>query len=286
MTREAIMLNDLLQLSKDEIKRTKLRFMRESGGFDPRIMASDTIRQDKLNLNDLPHNAPKKINYRKDTIAVGFINIREDLWLMTGMVKVIKDNGYNAPADAEYLDKKYNYRVIVRFHKKSQNGNLNAKGLIDELEVVELWNSEKLYKDTSFPGYKNIKVGFQELKNMLQISDEWRTALKSRKGIYVITDTKAGKLYVGSAYGEKGILGRWEIYINSGYDKNELENGTYPNKQFRELVKKEGMSYIENNFQYSILETLTDDVLDKDIISRESFWKDVLMTRKYGYNSN
>lgn len=286
MTREAIMLNDLLQLSKDEIKRTKLRFMLESGGFDPRIMASDTIRQDKLNLNDLPHNSPKKINYRKDTIAVGFINIREDLWLMTGMVKVIKDNGYNAPADAEYLDKKYNYRVIVRFHKKSQNGNLNAKGLIDELEVVELWNSEKLYKDTSFPGYKNIKVGFQELKNMLQISEEWRTALKSRKGIYVITDTKAGKLYVGSAYGEKGILGRWEIYINSGYDKNELENGTYPNKQFRELVKKEGMSYIENNFQYSILETFTDDVLDKDIISRESFWKDVLMTRKYGYNSN
>ena len=46
------------------------------------------------------------------------------------------------------------------------------------------------------------------------------------------------------------------------------------------------MSYIENNFQYSILETFTDDVLDKDIISRESFWKDVLMTRKYGYNSN
>ena len=285
MTREIIKLNDLLQLSKDEIERTKLRFMRESSGFDPRIMASDPIAQDKLNLKHLPNN-PNYIYYRKDTIAVGFINIREDLWLMTGMVKVIKDNGYNAPADAEYLDKKYNYRVIVRFHKKSQNGNLNAKGLIDELEVVELWNSEKLYKDTSFPGYKNIKVSFQELKNMLQISAEWRTALKSRKGIYVIADTKAGKLYVGSAYGEKGILGRWEIYINSGYDKNELENGSYPNKQFRELVKKEGMSYIENNFQYSILETFTDDVLDKDIISRESFWKDVLMTRKYGYNSN
>lgn len=31
----------------------------------------------------------------------------------------------------------------------------------------------------------------------------------TNKGVYLISDTYTGKLYVGSAYNENGIWGRW-----------------------------------------------------------------------------
>ncbi len=206
---------------------------------------------------------------------------------MTGMVKVVKDNGLGNFAEAEYYKtKQYNFRLVVKYHKREQNGIRNAKDFINNLEVIELWRPDKSVAEKVFPGYKNVSVSYKELKRKIEISDEWRTALKSRKGVYLITDTKTGKLYVGSAYGDKGILGRWNTYLTSGFDRDEKENGKYPNKELKELVDNYGISYIQENFQYSILETFTDDVSDEYIIARESWWKDVLLTRVFGYNAN
>ena len=57
-------------------------------------------------------------------------------------------------------------------------------------------------------------------------------------------------------------------------------------KKLKELVEEKGLKYIQENFQYSILETFTDDASDEYIIARESFWKEVLLTRIFGYNAN
>ncbi|MBF1034889.1 MAG: GIY-YIG nuclease family protein [Candidatus Nanosynbacter sp.] len=75
------------------------------------------------------------------------------------------------------------------------------------------------------------------------MADDWCRALRSRKGVYLITDKNTGKQYVGSAYGEDGILGRWSVYLKSGYAKNEKENNKYPNKKLKELVKEKGLKY-------------------------------------------
>jgi hypothetical protein len=40
------------------------------------------------------------------------------------------------------------------------------------------------------------------------------TALASVAGVYLISDTLTGKLYVGSATGEGGIWGRWCQYVD------------------------------------------------------------------------
>lgn len=284
---ETIKLNDLLQLTNGEINKTKIRFMVPSGGidFDPNTDAEDPSKQDKINLTDLVYNREKSISFTNGIIAIGFIRIRDDYWLMTGIVKVVKDNGLAKPSTAEYLTKKYNFRLVVRFHKNFQNGIVLAKNIIDELEVIEIWNPDKTLDDKTFPGYKNVSVSYHELKKKLE-SPEWRTALSCRKGVYLIADRATGKLYIGSAYGANGILGRWETYIKSGYDKNEVENGKYPNKKLQELVNEKGLSYIQENFQYSILETFTDDVSDEYIITRESWWKEALRSRQFGYNAN
>ena len=46
------------------------------------------------------------------------------------------------------------------------------------------------------------------------------------------------------------------------------------------------MSYVQKNFHYAILETFTDDVADEYIVQRESYWKNVLLSREFGYNEN
>ena len=244
---EAIKLNDLLHLTRKEINKTKIRFMVPSSGidFDPNADAEDPSKQDKINLTDLVYNREKSISFTDGVIAIGFIRIREDYWLMTGIIKVIKDNGLAKPATVEYLTKKYNFRLIIKFHKDFQNGIVLAKNIIDKLEVIEVWDPDKTLNDKTFPGYKNISVSYRELKKKLESSEQWRTALNCRKGVYLITDRATGKLYVGSTYGANGILGRWETYIKSGYDKNEVENGKYPNKKLQELVNERDLSYVQ-----------------------------------------
>lgn len=65
-----------------------------------------------------------------------------------------------------------------------------------------------------FTDYFDLIVDFSELKEIVenQYSD-WKTIVSAIKGIYLITDTKTGLLYIGSAYGEDGIWGRWSEYV-------------------------------------------------------------------------
>ena len=49
---------------------------------------------------------------------------------------------------------------------------------------------------------------------------------------------------------------------------------------------KLGTEYIKDNFYFSILETFNQNTNDDIIINRETYWKDVLRTREFGYNGN
>ena len=101
-----------------------------------------------------------------------------------------------------------------------------------------------------------------------------KKALENQKAVYLIVDTKTGKKYVGSAYGDNMLLGRWRNYIANGHGGNKL-------------LKPLDFEYIKENFKYSILEIFKSSVDDETIINRESFWKEVLLTRTdFGYNGN
>lgn len=51
------------------------------------------------------------------------------------------------------------------------------------------------------------------------------------------------------------------------------------------VLKKEGDDY-SSNFQYSILEIADTHTHSESITERETYWKNVLCSREYGYNSN
>jgi hypothetical protein len=96
------------------------------------------------------------------------------------------------------------------------------------------------------------------------------------KGIYLISDTKTGKLYVGSAYGEEGIWGRWKKYVST--------NGHGDNKTLKELIKDDPTH--GNNFQFSILMLLPRTITADEAIKKERLFKNKLGTNSFGLNNN
>lgn len=286
----SIKLNDLLKIQ--DLSNVKFRLNIQGGDYDPiRFYSED---RERLLIGNF-YNTGNKKWFREGEIVIGLARISGDKWLLFDISRITKDHNRQGFPNAGLYDfydheplKEYESlfgRTIVKFHKNGQYVIIKAENAMDKFEVAEIL-PEALDQIDSFPGYKNVSVSYSGLKHKLDKSKEWQTALKCRKGVYVISDHQTGKLYVGSAYGENGIYGRWKTYVESGFDKDEKENRKYPNKGLQEIVKSEGMGYVQKNFHYAILETFTDDVADEYIIQRESYWKNVLLSRKFGYNAN
>ncbi|MCW0459068.1 hypothetical protein NB717_000136 [Xanthomonas sacchari] len=158
---------------------------------------------------------------------------------------------------------------------KSRQTYLTGEYLIGDLTVTELL-PEKLSLGR-FPGYKLVDIKKQDLNLLVKHETEsWKTALSEVKGIYLITDTKTGKLYVGKADGESGIWGRWSTYANTGHGHNKA------------LVQELGIKATErqDDLRFSLLEIMDLQSAPGEVDNRESHWKKVLMSRVYGYNRN
>jgi hypothetical protein len=58
------------------------------------------------------------------------------------------------------------------------------------------------------------------------------------------------------------------------------------NKELVTLVNEKGFDYVKQNFQYAILENYNAKIDDKVVLKRESWWKETLQSRSFGYNKN
>jgi hypothetical protein len=221
-------------------------------------------------------NYNKNKSYKVGQITIGLVKIKpkEDFWLLFHIGKVTEDLnilngvGYKYQALPEF--EKYVGRLIIKFKNKAQTMIRNAESVIDECYISQILPDT--FDNNIFPGYEKVNISWTEMKSVLQ-KDNWKTALQNQKGVYLITDKSNGKMYVGSAYGENMILGRCKSYISSGHGGNEG-------------LKKIPMELIKQNFKYSILDIYKSTTEDQIIIDRECWWKEVLQSRKYGYNEN
>jgi hypothetical protein len=94
--------------------------------------------------------------------------------------------------------------------------------------------------------------------------------------VYLINDTSTGKLYVGSAYGEDGIWGRWKNYVST--------KGHGHNKLLKKLIAKDPLH--GNHFSFSILMLLPRTVTPDEAIKKEILFKKKLGTNSFGLNDN
>jgi hypothetical protein len=121
--------------------------------------------------------------------------------------------------------------------------------------------------DSAMPEWNAITLSWEELS---VLPSRWKSALSQWRGVYYIFDISDGKGYVGSAYGEANLYGRWLNYAARGHGGNKFLKERDP-----------------RNFRFSILQRVSPDMNAADLIRLESSWKDRLHTRQpFGLNDN
>lgn len=274
-------LNDLLGLTKNELSRVRIRLNTYNGEKNP----IDEFKKNPELL--LRWNYWNSKPYKVGQISIGLVNMGNDRWLLftVGEIKKLLDKPLYSKSGTDGVQVEYETmekyadlygRVIISYHNTSQQ-LFRSSGIIDELVIKEILPS--VFTGFDFPGYENVCLSYEQLETIVNGNyPSYQNALKNQKAVYLQTDKATGKLYVGSATAANDmLLSRWRTYILNGHGGNE---------DLVKLVEEKGFDYIKKNFQYTILENFNAKVDDEYILSRESYWKDALQSRKFGYNKN
>ena len=176
--------------------------------------------------------------------------------------------------DLEKIDilKHYEKKLVIEWGK----GTLSwyQKAATNSKTILAIYPQ----KVANFVGYENVILTYSELKQIVEdeiLYSDWHTALSGISAIYLITNVKNGKQYIGSAYGSEGLLDRWKCYVLTGHGNN---------KELVNILKIDDNE--KNNFQFSILQILSKFTPSEDVVNLENVYKQKLMTRKFGLNDN
>lgn len=130
----------------------------------------------------------------------------------------------------------------------------------------------------TFPGLLDFVLEFDELKKLTENSEanhEWKHHLSAVNGIYLILDSSTGKQYIGSAYGDQGIWGRWGFYATSHHGGNV---------ELKKLMEADPEHY--RHFRFSVLQTLPSNTSARESIEVENLYKQKLGSLAHGLNMN
>ena len=265
-----ILLNDILQLN--DLNNVRIRFnLMFRDNWNPSQLYSENELE--ILLEGQYWNNKRKY-YREGQTTIGFLKLYDDLWLLFHVGEVTKDLNIYDGMGYEFKElSNFNAligRLVIKFKNRSQTMIRLAETVIYDCEVHQILPDQ--FENDLFPGYDKVRLSWVDL-NRIIYKEGWKVALENQKGVYLVTDTSNGKMYVGSAYGEEMILGRFKTYVRNGHGGN-VE------------LKKIGFDHIKSHFEYSILEIYKSTTDDKTILERESWWKEILKTRKFGYNLN
>jgi hypothetical protein len=279
---EKFKLNDLFHLTEDEMRKYKIHLAAYNGYEQP----LDVFARDREEWKGWNEWRGGKDDFNREYI-IGLIPDyhKIDKYVFGGVFKVIKryddwqetEVGYKVELTNQF--KSLIGRLVVGFSRYQglRGRAFLLENFMDSMSIAEIL--ENPYEGEEFPGYDNVRIDFSSLELLVQNQKtDWRIALENVKGIYLIVDKFNGKKYVGSAYGDSGIWSRWCTYINTGHGYND---------ELVMLIEKNGIDYARKYFQFAILELRSMKTDDDTIINRESFWKEVLLTRGiFGYNKN
>ena len=135
----------------------------------------------------------------------------------------------------------------------------------NEMPVVAVLEDSAL--DAALPEWDDIDFTWQQLQIL---PTRLKFKLSEWRGIYYIFDAYDRKGYVGSAYGESNLLGRWLHYAARGDGGNKLLRQRDP-----------------RNFRFTILQRVSPDLDARDVVRLEGSWKQRLHTRAPdGLNDN
>lgn len=200
-----------------------------------------------------------------------------DQWLFGGIWRVLERLPDRYVVELTEQGAGFVGRLKLHTTYRQRGTRINLENQIDRFTVSEILPEP--YAGRKFPGHDWLEVGFAELEALVRADrPDWRGALEHTKGVYLITDTRTGRLYVGSAYGDQGVWSRWGAYVDTGHGGNV---------ELRALLDGLGLDYCRANFRFALLESHAARTADDAVLARESHWKEILRTRsELGLNRN
>jgi len=180
------------------------------------------------------------------------------------------ENTYYELEEQNYLSEMKN-RLIIDWGKSTLLWYQKGTNIKPILSI----QTEAKYE---FKGYKKEILSFDKLKDIVENPDlyeNYYTALSSVKAVYLIVDKTDGKQYVGSAYGNGGLLERWTCYVNTHHGGN---------KKLINLLKIYPNRY--TNFEFTILQIFSLSSTADEVIAVESLYKRKLKSIEFGLNDN
>ncbi|GAA4064964.1 hypothetical protein GCM10023065_15730 [Microbacterium laevaniformans] len=188
------------------------------------------------------------------------------------------------------------WSVVENRGELSNDGILRTFDLVETDHMADLcsrlvigWNSPRTWRMSGtvagkhhvmgiadaepipFPGFDRLILSYPQLQAVMREYRyaSWRTALSSVVGIYLITDTRDGRHYVGKADGAESIRQRWSAYATNGHGGNV---------ELRTLDP--------STFRCSLLRVCDPGTPTRDIDIAESHFKMALDSRRHGLNRN
>ena len=280
-----IKLNDILHLTEEEIKNSKMELNITEGSGGKQYIdnwLSLSYEEKERGITDCSYWSEYggKKNFEVGQMVFSFIRKGYDEWLLISAARILSVPDYGR-ATVEILEQYKGFfgRLIMNFHKGDTFGRwcFNLSYLKNEEEIIEILSC--MYNGEQFEGYDNVNLTYKKLKDILagKIMPSYYEALKKVTGIYCLTDIKTGKLYIGSATGEEGVAQRWGNYLSSKHGGN---------KKLIELYKQKGDDYFERYFTFTLVEYFGLSYDPEKIRKREKYWKICLNTVEHGYNDN
>ena len=151
---------------------------------------------------------------------------------------------------------------------------LNFETHLDQIEVVSIL--EQPYAGEPFPGHDWINHTLAVIEVAVkQDWHDWRGPLQHMKGVYVIHDIQTSQPYIVSACGDTGIWARMCQYVDS------LHGG---NMALRELLGQKGPDYARGTCDSPSSNSGPCAPPTTNVLKRQSYWKGVLLSRKFGLN--
>lgn len=280
-------LNDILHLTDEEISNSKIGLNMYWNGkthFETWYESDENNRS--IDFSYFSHQGVNGKNRNFTNIGqycFGFVRLKEnsDHWLLVtaGEITSIPDKPDTCGHRELERFQGLIGRLIIKYHKGNTFSRyiFNMRGIIEEAKVHEILPN--IYEPIKFDGFENVHLKFSTLKHILEGKkySDYRAALQGVKGVYCLTDKNEGKLYIGSATGENGILQRWADYINTQ---------TGGNKALIELYDEKGEEYFIDNFEFTIIEAFPKNTSSDFVRKREDYWKEAFSSREHGYNRN
>lgn len=280
-----LMLNDLLHLTNEEIANSRIELNMTAGAgaerFVDRWLKSDEAAKESglTECSYWPWYGEKR-NFQIGQTVFSFIQIGYDEWLFISAATIIEILPEQR-AKVSILEKYKGLfgRLIVSYKKGQTYARyvFRLDGLLPGIRVKEVLPCR--YSGERFEGYDKVNLPYSRLKDVFdgKIMPTYHEALCKITGVYCLTDTCTGKLYIGSATGTEGVWQRWGNYLASKHGGNV---------KLRKLYEKEGDAYFEQYFTFTLLEYFGLSYDPDRIKEREQYWKKCLDTIAHGYNDN